>query len=87
MIDEMKPIMGTGNARIVRVIRRTNGAPEVETITASCDPAGETHRRISAPGNTMKAADPRALFADIDASMTNMLRELVADDRIEMFRA
>ena len=45
------------------------------------------HRHTSTPGNLFKAGDPRVLFADIDTSITNALRGLVADDRIELFRA
>ena len=81
IIDEMKPITGTGSVRILKVSKGTKGFPDVETISIRSDQAGDMHRHTSTFGNLFKAGDPRVLFADIDMSITNALRGLVADDR------
>ena len=52
MIDEMKPYMGTGNARIVKVVRGTKGAPSTEVITTRTDQGGETHRCVTSAGDS-----------------------------------
>ena len=83
--DQLRPL-GSSDTKVTKIVRGTESAPMTETVTITKNRGCEAHRRISSAGENFGVDDPRGVFADIDEYLTNVLRGLVADDRVQMFK-